>query len=52
MKSGHKRRNGVRAVIVLLGLAVAAFVTYTMFLSRGDPGISQQSSPHAIDQPN
>lgn len=52
MKSGHRRRNGVAAVIVLLGLAVVGFVIYTMALSRGDPGIGQQSSPHAIDQTN
>jgi len=52
MKSGHKGRNGVAAVIVLLGLAIVAFVIYTMVLSRGDPGIGQQASPHAIDQTN
>lgn len=52
MKSGHEGRNVVAAVIVLLGLAVVAFVTYTMVLSRGDTGIGQQSSPHAIDHTN
>lgn len=43
MRSGHRRRAGMGAVIAVLGLVVIAFVIYTMVLG-------QQSSPHAIDQ--